>query len=375
MNSINNQFKIDTDQFLSFVLPTFNESENIILLLDELLSNFGDFQLELIVIDDNSSDGTHNLVRERAKKDRRIRLINRLDRSGLSSAIKEGCLNASGEIIAIMDTDGQHQVSVMKDAIKKLLYNRLDVVIGSRFHNESEIKGLSQKRENGSKIANSVARFSLPKKYSHLTDYMSGCIVLQRKSCISLIKKIDVNGFKFLYELLAISKGRLKVNETSMSFQPRKYGVSKFNLAIIWDFLISLVHTICRRIIPRKAISFAFVGAIGVLIQMFTFYCSIIFLGISFNNALTFAVVVAASSNFLINNWLTFSTTRLRNKALIIGLFKFLLVSSLPIIANIGLATSFYKYISPNSFFSQISAIIIVYIWNYAASSRLVWNR
>ena len=119
MNSINNQFKIDTDQFLSFVLPTFNESENIILLLDELLSNFGDFQLELIVIDDNSSDGTHNLVRERAKKDSRIRLINRLDRSGLSSAIKEGCLNASGEIIAIMDTDGQHQVSVMKDAIKK----------------------------------------------------------------------------------------------------------------------------------------------------------------------------------------------------------------------------------------------------------------
>ena len=62
---------------------------NIILLLDELLSNFGDFQLELIVIDDNSSDGTLNLVRERAKKDSRIRLINRLDRSGLSSAIKE----------------------------------------------------------------------------------------------------------------------------------------------------------------------------------------------------------------------------------------------------------------------------------------------
>ena len=359
---------------ISFVLPSFNERNNILPLLDELLELSDVYELELIVIDDNSTDGTSSLVRERAKKNRRIRLINRLGRSGLSSAIKEGCINATGEVIAIMDTDGQHEVSSIKVAIQKLLDNRLDLVIGSRFLNESSIQGLSQKREGGSIIANSFERFSLPSQYSHLNDFMSGCLVFKRQSCISLIEQIDVNGFKFLYELLAISKGSLKVNETPLSFRPRKYGTSKLDMAIVWDFLISLVHTILRRTIPRKAVSFAFVGATGVFVQLITSFTLMSFSKIAFEQALPFAVVIAASSNFLINNWLTFRSNRLRNKALIIGLIKFLLVSSLPIIANVGLATSFYSYISQNALFSQLAGIIVVFIWNYAASSRLVWN-
>ena len=217
-----------------------------------------------------------------------------------------------------MDTDGQHEVSSIKVAIQKLLDNRLDLVIGSRFLNESSIQGLSQKREGGSIIANSFARFSLPTQYSHLTDFMSGCLVFKRQSCISLIEQIDVNGFKFLYELLAISKGSLKVNETPLSFRPRKYGTSKLDMAIVWDFLISLVHTILRRTIPRKAISFAFVGATGVFVQLITSFTLMSFSKIAFEQALPFAVVIAASSNFLINNWLTFRSNRLRNKALIV---------------------------------------------------------
>tara|TARA_Y100001968_G_scaffold286223_1_gene286734 strand:- start:1066 stop:1344 length:279 start_codon:yes stop_codon:yes gene_type:complete len=90
--------------------------------------------------------------------------------------------------------------------------------------------------------------------------------------------------------------------------------------------------------------------------------------------ALPIAVVIAASTNYIINNSLTFRANRLRNKALIIGLIKFLIVSSLPILANVGLATTFFKYISPNTLLSQLAGIIVVFIWNYAASSKLVWN-
>ena len=365
---------INNKESLTFVLPTFNEKENILQLLDDILKSFNTYELELIVIDDNSKDGTSRLVREYAKKNRIVRLINRISRSGLSSAIKEGCLNATGEIIAIMDTDGQHEVIAITNAIEKLLNSRLDLIAGSRFLNESSIQGLSQKREGVSILANYLARFSLSKKFSHLTDFMSGCIVLKRQSCISIIEKVDVNGFKFLYELLAISKGRLKVSETHLTFKPRKHGVSKLDVAIVWDFLVSVIHTILRRSIPRKAISFAFVGAIGVLVQLSTLYTLIYFSSISFERLLPFAVVIAASSNFLVNNWLTFRTNRLKNKLLIFGLFKFLLVSSLPIVANVGLATSFYNYVSPNTLFSQLAGIIVVFIWNYAASSRLVWN-
>ena len=203
---------------------------------------------------------------------------------------------------------------------------------------------------------------------------MSGCMILDRQSCIPFIERIDVNGFKFFYELLAVSEGKLNGEEIELIFQPRQYGSSKLDIAIIWDFIVSLVHTCLQRSIPRKAISFGFVGSTGVCVQFFVIYFLIWFVGLNFEKALPFAVIFAASSNFLINNALTFRSNRLKNKALIIGLFKFLLVSSLPILANVGLATTFFNYISPNTLLSQIAGIIVVYIWNYAASSRLVWN-
>ena len=256
------------------------------------------------------------------------------------------------------------------------MYKRqdLDVIIGSRFLKGSSVQGLSQKRAKGSIIANKLARYSLSKEYSHLTDYMTGCILLKRNSCIDFVKLVDVSGFKFLYEMLSISRGSLKVGEIPLSFQSRKDGNSKLDIAILWDYFVSLTHTFMRRSIPRRAISFGFVGSTGVIIQLITSYILIIIFGLNFEIALPFSVVTAASTNFLINNSLTFRIKRLRNKKLIWGLFKFLLVSSLPIFANVGIATTFYNYISPNTLISQMAGIIIVFIWNYAASSKFVWN-
>ena len=149
-------------------------------------------------------------MRESAKKDLRIRLINRLGRSGLSSAIKEGCLSASGEIISIMDTDGQNQVEDIRNAITCLKEYKYDVVTGYRFLDNSKLSGLSNQRTYGSNLDNYFARLSLHDFYENLTDYISGFITLRRNSCINFIENIDVIGFKFLYELLISSKGILK---------------------------------------------------------------------------------------------------------------------------------------------------------------------
>ena len=359
---------------ITFVLPTFNERGNIEFLLKQLLDLNINYEIELIVVDDNSQDGTAEIVREFSKKEKNIKLINRIDHFGLSSAIKEGCINASNEIIAIMDTDGQHKVEDIINAAEKLFFENLDVVIGSRFAYGSSINGLSQDREKGSIFANKLAKYSLSRNYSHVSDLMTGCIVLKRKSCIDFLKKVEVNGFKFLYELLSISKGSLKVGEIPISFQPRKDGYSKLDIAIICDFLVSLSHTFLNRSIPRKALSFGFVGSIGIVVQLISSFSLIKVFGLNFLSSLPIAVVLAASSNFFINNWLTFRSKRLKNKKLIFGLLKFLIVSSLPIMANVGLATSFYNYVTPNTFLSQMAGIIIVFIWNYAASSKFVWE-
>ena len=203
---------------------------------------------------------------------------------------------------------------------------------------------------------------------------MSGCIVLKRQSCIKYLEKLDINGFKFLYELLSLSQGNLKVSEIPLTFQSRKSGLSKFDVAILWDFLISLIHTFIKRAIPRKAISFAAVGASGIFVQLATSYTFMFIFGLNFETALPIAVVTAASSNFFINNWLTFRSKRLKNKKFIFGLFKFLLISSLPIVANVGVTTTFYNSLLNNTLLSQFTGIIIVFLWNYAASSRFVWD-
>lgn len=358
---------------ISVVLPTYNESGNIQSMVDRLLPLQQSYDIEIIVVDDDSLDGTAELVRQLARHEQRLRLIRRVGRAGLASAIKEGLLNATGELAVVMDSDGQHEPSAVRRAIETLLDGPYDLVIGSRFHPEAQIKGLSQRRETGSTWANAAARRSLPRNYSQLTDYMSGFFVLQIETLLPVIRGVDVNGFKFLYELLAISQGRLRTAEVPLTFQPRTYGNSKLDLAIFWDFLISILHNLSFRSLPRRAISFGLVGLSGIGVQFLV--SSTLMLGpMNFEHALPFAVVAAASSNYLINNALTFRFQRLKRLRLLQGLVKFLLVASLPILANVGLASAFYTYIAHDTIWAQLAGIVVVFIWNYAASSKFVWN-
>lgn len=358
---------------VSVILPTFNESGNIIRIIAQLLELKEIVDLEIIVVDDDSYDGTPEIVRQFSKSESNIHLIRRIGRAGLASAIKEGLLNASGDLAVVMDSDGQHEPASVLYAIQTLQNGRYDLVIGSRFHPNAKIQGLSTRREAGSNWANATARRSLPRDYRMLTDFMSGFFVLQLEPLLPIIRSIDVNGFKFLYELLALSKGRLQVAEVPLTFQPRTFGRSKLDLAIFWDFLISILHNISFRIMPRRAISFGLVGLSGIGVQFLV--SSALMVGrLDFQQAVLYAVVAAASSNYLINNALTFRFQRLKGYALLQGLVKFLVVATLPILANVGLASAFYSYIAKDTILAQLAGIIVVFIWNYAASSRFVWN-
>ena len=200
-----------TKKKVTFILPTFNESKNIVKILDEIIKLSHLYDLEIIVIDDKSNDGTEELIRNYSRNNSRVRLIKRFDRFGLSSALKEGCLCAIGDFILIMDSDGQHQVNSAALALNTLISRNLDLIIGSRFQNQSSIDGLSRKRIKGSKLANFFARYSLSSKYKKMTDYMTGFIALRRDTCLFFIEKVDISGFKFLYELLSVSNGKFYI--------------------------------------------------------------------------------------------------------------------------------------------------------------------
>jgi len=360
---------------ISIVIPTFNEAKNIIPLIKNLVDLVSNFEYEIIVVDDDSPDGTSEEVNKYMKFNKRIKLITRIGRSGLSSAIKEGLIFAQGKYLLVLDGDGQHHPSFVLDMIEEININKSDIVIGSRFLKTSNLEGLSNKRSQGSKIANKLARISLHKNYSKVTDYLSGCFCLEREKTKKFIRKIEINGFKFLYELLSLSKGDLLVKEVPLTFKERRFGYSKLDVAIVWDFLVSIIHNLTLRLLPRSAVSFGLVGISGIFVQLFvTSFLVEIFL-IEFYKALPFAIICAATSNFLINNQVTFRSERLKNLDLLIGLLKFLIVASLPVIANVGITTAFYKYITTDTFFAQIAGIAIVYAWNYLASSSFVWKK
>ncbi len=359
---------------MSIVLPTFNERGSIAGLTDQLLELRRRFELELLVVDDDSPDGTAELVRRIARDHPCVRLIRRVGRSGLASAIKEGLLDATSDLALVMDSDGQHEPAAVERAIDTLLTGDWDLVIGSRFHPDAAIHGLSGRREQGSTWANAAARLSLPASYRGLSDYMSGFFAVRLDRVLPLLRGVDVNGFKFLYELLAVSRGTLRATDVPLTFQPRSSGRSKLDLAIFWDFLISILHSLSLRLLPRRAISFGLVGLSGVLVQLLACQLLMSVAALPFERALPFAVVTAASSNYLINNALTFRFQRLQGPVLLRGLLKFLLVSSLPVLANVGLASAFYDFVSRDTLWAQLAGIVVVFVWNYAASSRFVWN-
>ena len=103
---------------ISIVIPTYNEVDNIIPLLKKLISLLNDFEYEIVVVDDDSPDGTSERVDQFMQGKKEIKLITRIGRSGLSSAIKEGLLFAKGQYLLVLDGDGQHETSFVLNAVK-----------------------------------------------------------------------------------------------------------------------------------------------------------------------------------------------------------------------------------------------------------------
>jgi dolichol-phosphate mannosyltransferase len=358
---------------LTIVLPTFNECANVEPIVSRLLPLAQDYELEILFVDDDSADGTAEAILRLSHRHPCIRLIRRVGRFGLSSAIKEGILDATGDVVMVMDSDGQHEPDAVARTVASLLASDLDLLIGSRFHPDAQILGLSASRQRNSNLANAVARFSLP-RYRQLTDYMSGFFAVRPQRALAYVRQIDVSGFKFLYELLALSHGQLRVSEVPLAFQPRISGESKLNLAVVWDLGISILHTLLLRSVPRRAISFALVGATGIMTHLMLYGLGHRLLGFNFEQAQSMAVVGAATSNFLINNILTFRAQQLKGIHLLIGLIRFLLVTSLGMMANVGISSVFYHNVKNEALLAMFAGIAVDFVWKYAASSRFVWN-
>ncbi len=366
---------------LAIVLPTLNERDNIAPLIARIEAGLGPAGWEVLVVDDNSADGTAEAARQLALTDPRLRVIQRIGRRGLASAAIEGFCATAAPFVAVMDADHQHDPALLRDMLASVKAGEAEVAVASRFAAGASTADWNRPdREKLSSVANSLARRLTGVS---LSDPMSGYFMLPTATARRLVPSLSGIGFKILLDLLATASPPLTVKDFPMKFSARRSGESKLDRAIAFDFLVGLYDKVLGRIIPTRFALFGTIGALGVLVHMAVLSFYLAASGGSIRGRLisdfeigqTLAALVAMTFNFLLNNALTYADQRLTGLAgLLKGWLKFAATCSIGLLANVGVAAVLVRY-GLHEYAAALIGIVIGSVWNYALSSRFVWGR
>ncbi len=356
---------------VSIVVPTFNESQNLPRLVGLLDEAMGSIAWEVVFVDDDSPDGTWKVAKQLAKADPRVRCIRRVGRRGLAGACIEGALSSAAPYVAVMDADLQHDESILPAMVAKLQKGEADIAIGSRFVGDgSSDGGFSARRAFASRVATRLAAFVIGRNVS---DPMSGFFAIRREVFEAVAPSLVPSGFKILLDILASTRGKMRVAEVAYRFRSRQEGLSKFDTRAILDFLGLLLHRMTGGTVSVRFLFFMIVGAIGLAIHLVVLRIGML-AGVGFDAAQSVATVVAMTSNFLVNNLLTYSDMKLRGRAALAGLLKFYVVCGVGALANIGVAS--WLFVANESWWiAGIAGVIVGATFNYTMSSIFVWRQ
>jgi len=240
INYIHLRNKLTTE--LTIVIPTYNEYENITLLVSALDKALLGMAWEVLFVDDDSPDGTADLVREIANENHHIRCMQRTGRRGRTSACIEGILASSSPYICVMDADLQHDEKLLPQMLLLLKQDNLDLVIGSRYIESGSTGSLPQYRVWISKLARKSGNFILKHPVS---DPTSGFFMIQGHFFRQVNHRLSgkgLKGFELLLDILASADSTLRYKEIPYTMREREKGESKLNVVVIWEFFSLLVH-------------------------------------------------------------------------------------------------------------------------------------
>lgn len=356
---------------LAVVVPTFNERENVARIVDRLAEVLGDLNFEIVFVDDNSPDGTADLVRELALTHSQVRCVQRIGRRGLSSAVIEGMLATTAPVIAVMDGDLQHDETLLPKMLQVLADDDVDLVVGSRYADGGGFGDWSKRRRRMSELAT-----MLSKRLTGvvLSDPMSGFFMLRSDRLHDRVNDLTGVGYKILLDILSARGEQLKISEVPYEFKTREAGESKLDNKVVLEFAELLIARTAGRWVPTKFIMFSMVGAFGVVVHMFIL--SILFKGglTTFIVAQTAATVVAMTVNFFVNNFFTYYDRQLRGWKLLPGWLSFCAASSVGAFANLGVAVYMFDTINALWFTSALAGVVVGAAWNYAVTALFTWK-
>ena len=355
---------------LTIVVPTLNERDNIkplIALLDTALANV---DWEVMFVDDDSTDDTARRIRALALVDPRVRCIQRIGRRGLSTACIEGVLASSAPYVAVMDADLQHDEALLPRMLEILVTENVDVVIGSRYAAGGGLGDWVGNRAWISRLGTRLARLVCNQD---IADPLSGFFMCRRDVFEDVVRRLSGHGFKILLDLLASSSRPLRVCELPFEFRTRRHGESKLDTLVVWEYFALLADKLLGRIVPIRFALFASIGAVGLAVHMPVLWGGLHFAALSFGAAQSVATLAAMTSNFFLNNILTYRDQRLRGWRMLRGLLTFYAICAIGATANVGIASYLFNA-NQTWWVAGVLGVIIGAVWNYAMSSIFTWR-
>jgi dolichol-phosphate mannosyltransferase len=358
---------------LSIVVPTYKERGNVAELVRRLDLALAGVAWEAIFVDDNSPDGTAEAVKAIAASDMRVRCLRRVGRRGLAGACIEGMLSSSAPYVAVLDADLQHDEKVLPRMLARLESGEADLVVATRYGEGGSAAGLTSKRGTISRLATKLTHRLVG---TDLSDPMSGFFMMKRERFDAVAHRLSPAGFKILLDIAATSGERLRIAEQPYQFGERFDGESKFNAQIGVEFLGLLLAKMTGDLIEPRFIFFAIVGTLGLIVHLIALKLCLAFLPAQpnlFRIAQVIATFVAMTSNFVLNNELTYRDRRLKGFAALRGFVLFCLTCSVGALANVDIASWLYAE-SEVWWVAGAAGATMGALWNYAMSTLFVWR-
>lgn len=355
---------------LTVVVPTLNEADNVAVLVEHLHRALDGIDWEVVFVDDDSGDGTSDAVRRIARRDRRVRCIRRLRRRGLAGACIEGILSSSAPIVAVIDADLQHDESLLPTIFRMIEADEADLVVASRYSGDGRATtGLNPLRHWGSRVATRIADLVTKTK---LSDPMSGFFMIRRDIVERLAPKLSEHGFKILLDIVASSKGSLRVREVPYTFRPRLAGQSKLDSSVVVDYLGLIVAKVSRGLVSPRLLGFGIVGLAGVVVHLSVLRAAMT-AGFLFPAGQAIAMVTAMVFNYTLNNAFTFRDRRRRGWRFLTGLATFSALCSFGLAAGVGVGAFIYRD-DHRWWAAGLAGAALGAAWNYVTNSAITWR-
>jgi dolichol-phosphate mannosyltransferase len=363
---------------ISVVVPTLDERDNIVSLVENIDRALEGISHEIIFVDDDSADGTAEVAKKLAASRPDIRCIRRIGRRGLASACVEGMSASAAPFVAIIDADHQHDETILPKMLERARAGA-ELVVATRYSGTGGVgSGFSSWRHKASVLATSL---SSAISGTNLSDPMSGFFLLRRELFDEVADRLSPDGFKVLLDLVVTVRQSpkrrnrpLKVAEVPYTFRARNAGTSKMSMVVAMQFLGLVVSKLTGGLLPASFLLFAAVGASGLVVHMATLAIVTGWGGLNFTLGQLLATIVAMTTNYILNNRLTYASQRLTGKAFWVGLLTFYGVCSFGTIANISVASLVYEF-QPAIYVAGFAGALMSVVFNYSVTRVFTWRK